>query len=217
MKQTFKWSLAQKAEINWWKRYLRHKDKDTYLSWKTGYWKDLLEVISSECPLEPGLEVLDAGCGPAGIFIALGDCKVDAVDPLLDNYAKSLSQFEPEDYPYVRFFNSALERYSPDKLYDIVFCMNAINHVSDIGLSYDLLVSWVKPGGKLVVTIDAHNHRFFRQLFRMIPGDILHPHQYDIDEYGSFLTDRNCRITQTTCLKKEFFFDHYVQVAEKSI
>ena len=36
--------------------------------------------------------------------------------------------------------------------------MNAINHVGVIfGSSYDRLVSWVKPGGKLVVSIDAHN------------------------------------------------------------
>ena len=92
--------------------------------------------------------------------------------------------------------------------------MNAINHVADINFSYDLLASMVKPGGKIVVTIDAHNHKFFKHLFRLVPGDILHPHQYDLKEYETFLTTRNFKIKQSEKLKDEFFFDHYMQVGE---
>jgi 2-polyprenyl-6-hydroxyphenyl methylase/3-demethylubiquinone-9 3-methyltransferase len=71
----------------------------------------------------------------------------------------------------------------------------------------------LKPNGQLVITIDAHNHSFFKNLFRAIPGDVLHPHQYDLNEYNQFLTSRNLKIVKTEKLKSEFFFNHYLQVA----
>jgi len=215
MRKTIKWNLAQKAELTWWKNYLRGKDDAEYLVWKKNYWNSVLSEIAESCTVNNGMNVLDAGCGPAGIFIALPNCSVDAVDPLMNDYEKNLSHFSKADYPNVEFHHSPLETYSSNKQYDVIFCLNAINHVSDINLSYDHLTSMLKPGGKMVVSIDAHNFLFFKYLFRIIPGDILHPHQYDLNEYSSFLTERNCKIVGTKRLKHEFIFDHYVHIAER--
>jgi 2-polyprenyl-6-hydroxyphenyl methylase/3-demethylubiquinone-9 3-methyltransferase len=85
--------------------------------------------------------------------------------------------------------------------------------VADINLAYDRLVNATKQGGYTVVSIDAHNHSFFKKLFRLIPGDILHPHQYDLDEYSDFMTKRGCTILKKQLVKREFFFSHYVVVA----
>lgn len=215
MKRTIKWNIAQKAERTWWQRYLKGKDVAAYQTWKRAYWQGILNSIADAAPVLPGMDILDAGCGPAGIFMNLEGCQVDAVDPLLDSYAADLPHFKSDMYPYSTFHAIPMEQFTTDHRYDIVFCMNAINHVYNIGTSYDLLTNLLKPGGKLVVSIDAHNHKFFKHLFRMIPGDILHPHQYDLAEYACFLTSRSCRIVQTERIKHEFFFDHYVQVAEK--
>lgn len=215
MKKTIKWSLAQKAELKWWENYLKGRDVDGYHVWKRAYWQKLLDLIAPVCPPQPGMDVLDAGCGPAGIFMNLAQCNVDAVDPLVDEYEKNLPHFKRSNYPYTTFYSLPLEKYVANKQYDIIYCMNAINHVADINFSYDLLAKMVKPGGKLVVTIDAHNHGFFKHLFRTIPGDILHPHQYDLKEYEGFLTDRGFKMLKTDKLKHEFFFDHYMQVGEK--
>jgi len=73
----------------------------------------------------------------------------------------------------------------------------------------------IKKDGLLIITIDAHNFSLFKYIFRLLPGDILHPHQYDISEYEKFLTDRSCEIIRRVKLKKEFFFDHYLLVARK--
>lgn len=216
MKKTIKWNLAQKAERTWWQRYLKGKDVAAYHAWKRKYWDGILQTIAQQAPITAGMHVLDAGCGPAGIFMQLENCVVDAVDPLLDVYAADLPHFKPEMYPYVTFHASPIEQYQTTKQYDIVFCMNAINHVSDFGKSYDLLAQMVKPGGILVVSIDAHNHAFFKHLFRLIPGDVLHPHQYDLAEYAACITDRGFTMLQTEKLKHAFFFDHYVQVARKN-
>ncbi|WP_051416536.1 bifunctional 2-polyprenyl-6-hydroxyphenol methylase/3-demethylubiquinol 3-O-methyltransferase UbiG [Asinibacterium sp. OR53] len=215
-KKTIKWSLAQSLEIRWWKNYLIGKDPEAYLIKKKAYWHKVLLLIQRWQPAE-GMAVLDCGCGPAGIFIALPvNLSVDAEDPLLDAYIQ-LPHFKREWYPNVHFFSVPLEDFVPSRLYDTIFCMNAINHVSDIHLCYDKLAGWLKPGGKLIITIDAHNHTFFRQLFRFTGFDALHPHQYNLAEYGQMLTERKLLLEQTILIKKEFFFNHYLQVAVKPI
>ena len=90
MKKTLKWNLAQKAELSLVAAPLKNKEVGAYHDWKRGYWQDLLAKISDACEVEDGMEVLDAGCGPAGIFMALSNCSVDAMDPLLDQYADEL-------------------------------------------------------------------------------------------------------------------------------
>ncbi|MFN3940571.1 MAG: class I SAM-dependent methyltransferase [Chitinophagales bacterium] len=215
MKKTLKWHIAQKAEIRWWQKYLKGKDVTAYHEWKKNYWQNILQTIETVCPVKPGMQILDAGCGPAGIFMVLFECAVDAIDPLLDSYDKNLSHFKRSEYPWVQFTNTPMEQFATSKQYDIVFCMNAINHVIDMEYSYQLLGKWVKPGGRLVITIDAHNYSFFKHLFRLIPGDILHPHQYDLQEYAKFITANGMEIVMEKKLKTEFFFNHYVQVGVK--
>ncbi|MCH8332067.1 MAG: methyltransferase domain-containing protein [Bacteroidetes bacterium] len=215
MRKTFRWKVAQSVELKWWKGYLNKKDKDDYLAWKRHYWKELLKTIDDVIKLEPGQRILDAGCGPAGIYIILNEQKVDALDPLLDSYEKTLEHFSASDYPNVNFHSLPLELYDVGHTNDIVFCMNAINHVDDLTTSMDVICRAVTKDGLLVLTIDAHNFKGFKRIFRMIPGDILHPHQYDLTEYSRMVTDRDMKILKTVTLKQEFFFDHYLIVAQK--
>jgi 2-polyprenyl-6-hydroxyphenyl methylase/3-demethylubiquinone-9 3-methyltransferase len=86
-----------------------------------------------------------------------------------------------------------------------------------LGASFDKIVDLTKANGRLVVSIDAHNYGFFKHLFRTLPGDILHPHQYDLAEYEAMLTRRGCHIARTVLMKKEFFFNYYVLVTTKSL
>ncbi len=209
-----RWKIAQAAEIRWWQNYLKKKPVGDYLTWKKAYWEKLLDEI--EVHTKPNSQVLDAGCGPAGIFMVTNACKTDAVDPLLNDYAEKIDHFKKENYPSVRFYSQALEAYTPDVAYDTIFCMNAINHVSDLDQCFDKLVEMTKPGGELVVSIDAHNYGFFKHLFRLLPGDILHPHQFDLEEYQEMLTKRNCTITRTVLYNKEFFFNYFILVVKKA-
>lgn len=205
-----RWKIAQAAEIRWWQRYLNKKPKTDYLEWKGQYWRDLLSRI--DVHPQAGERVLDVGCGPAGAFMVLPDNQVDAVDPLLDSYADKLAHFDQADYPNTTFHPLAFEAYTTDNQYDTVFCLNAINHVADLELCFDKLVHLTKPGGTLVVSIDAHNHSFFKKIFRLLPGDILHPHQYDLPEYQTMLTSRNCTINNSILFNEHFFFNYYVLV-----
>ncbi len=209
-----RWRIAQFFEINWWRHYLRGIETDEYLAWKSRYWNDFLEKIAIEVPANAS--VLDAGCGPAGIFTILKTQDVEALDPLLLAYERSLPHFQRARYPGVRFFDCPLEQFSPEKQYDIVFCLNAINHVDNLSACADRLASLVKPGGELALSIDAHCIPLLKRLFRLLPVDILHPHQYDVAEYEDMVTARGFKIDRRVLLKKGFVFDYYVIVASKN-
>ena len=203
-----RWQIAQFFEMRWWRRYLSGKEKDAYLDWKKNYWRSLLQRLDMDIPVTA--TVLDAGCGPAGIFTVLVHNKVDALDPLLDRYEEQLPHFRRSDYPGVRFVCLPLEQFTPEQPYTFVFCLNAINHVADLSLCFDRLHACAQPGGTLLVSIDTHNYNGLKRIFRLFPGDILHPHQYDLPEYQAMLTSRGFRIEQTILLKKEWIFSYYL-------
>ena len=216
MKKTLRWRVAQSFEARWWKKYLAHKDVGTYLQWKKGYWNDVISRIAPSLNMQPGQQVLDAGCGPAGIFIVLPEYKVTACDPLLDTYEQTLPHFKKQMYPYTTFVTSPLESFESNTLFDVIFCMNAINHVAELDVAFKKLYDCAKKGGRIVVSIDAHNYQFLKHIFRAQPADILHPHQYDLPEYENMLTSMGCTMLQTELIKKEFLFNHYILVAVKN-
>jgi 2-polyprenyl-3-methyl-5-hydroxy-6-metoxy-1,4-benzoquinol methylase len=215
MPNGLKWKIAQGFEIRWWRNYLKKKDPAEYAVWKRAYWQKYLSRLASHVTLNAGDRILDAGCGPAGIFMVLESYGPDAFDPLLDEYEK-LPHFKRSMYPTVGFSVDTLEGYRPEAAYDAVFCMNAINHVDDLAASYDALAAATKPGGTLVVTTDAHKSGFFKFLFRLIPGDILHPHQYDEAEYTAMLTQRGFTVVDSQKMESDFFFFRVMQVAKKN-
>lgn len=208
----WRWKTAQFAERKWWQNYLKDKDVTKYLEWKKSYWQNLLEKCMSSIKISSSDRILDAGCGPAGMFILFPNHQTVAFDPLIEKYENDLPHFKKSMYPKVRFIESGLEDFTLNEKFEVVFCMNAINHVHNINLSYDNLFKHVSSNGFVIITIDAHNHSFFKHLFRLIPGDILHPHQYDLKEYKKLMTDRGCEIMATEHLKHEFFFDHYMLI-----
>lgn len=212
-----RWRVAQSAEIKWWQSYLNKKPVADYLTWKKSYWFDLLQKIdvSEAAVRSETCKTLDAGCGPAGIFMAFPECAITALDPLLDDYEAKLPHFKRSFYPNTHFLAQPLETLDAAAQFDLVFCLNAINHVADLSVAFDKLVAATQKGGKLIVSIDTHNYAFLKHIFRAFPGDILHPHQFDLQEYTAMLTARSCRIDKTLLIKKEFIFDYYVLVATK--
>jgi 2-polyprenyl-3-methyl-5-hydroxy-6-metoxy-1,4-benzoquinol methylase len=214
---TLRWKIAQAFEIRWWQRYLKNKPTTDYRAWKSSYWLTMLNNINlSDILKDPKHRILDAGCGPAGIFMLFKNHNaVDALDPLLVDYETKLSHFKQSLYPNVHFYTQTLETFNKKEEYDTIFCLNAINHVADLGKCFDVLVNATKSGGNLVVSIDAHNHDILKLFFQRMPGDILHPHQYNLKEYSEMLTNRGCIIENSLLYKKDFIFNYFILVARK--
>jgi 2-polyprenyl-6-hydroxyphenyl methylase/3-demethylubiquinone-9 3-methyltransferase len=87
--------------------------------------------------------------------------------------------------------------------------------VSDIVYSIKKLAMLTKENGILIIGADAHNYAFFNFLFRLVPGDILHPHQYNLLEYELMLKNSGFEIKKQQMIKKDFFFSYWVIVAER--
>ena len=190
------------------------KDQSNYLEWKRSYWRDLLNKIQTNIAISGGTSILDIGCGPAGIFIILEDNKVEAIDPLVESYEKELDHFSRDNYPYVRFHNIQFENYNELREFKVTFLMNAINHFIDLKASIIKAIDLTSEGGHVVITIDAHNFTFFKYLFRLIPGDILHPHQFGLREYQDFF-ENGTTLVEQHLIKKAGLFNHYLLVFEK--
>jgi 2-polyprenyl-6-hydroxyphenyl methylase/3-demethylubiquinone-9 3-methyltransferase len=211
-----RWQWAQKIELFWWKRYLHKKPVGAYLEWKLTYWQKTIKSLAPELVLRKDMKILDAGCGPAGTFIALGDQHVTAVDPLLNSYQEQIQHFKKENYPNVRFVNKALEEFNEPNSYDVVFCMNAINHVRHLKQALQHTVNAAKPHGWVIVSVDAHNFKWAKFIFKLLPGDVLHPHQHSLVEYADMLKQCGCSIEKRIFVKKEFWFNHYILVGKKT-
>lgn len=209
-----RWKIAQWFEERWWNRYLADKQPDDYLGWKKGYWLNFLKQVDVAPPSEAS--ILDAGCGPAGIFTVLIGNAVTATDPLIERYEKSLAHFQKSRYPWVEFHPTPIEEIGFHAKFDVVCCLNVINHVKDIELSYDNLIRALKQHGTLIMSIDSHNFWFPRLFFRLLPFDILHPHQYSLNEYENALTKRGMHVERSIKMKSGFLFDYYALVATKN-
>lgn len=188
MQSTIKWRFAQYLEIRWWRNYLKNKDVIAYLNWKRSYWQRFLLRLPDNL-LPPDAQVLDAGCGPAGIFIALPNFRVTAVDPLLADYANELPHFKEINYPWVRFVNTPLETFSDTEQYDCIFTINAFNHFADLHAALQILDKHLQIGGFCVITLDTHRWFLTKLLLKWLPVDALHPHQYSLPEYQMFIQE----------------------------
>lgn len=213
-----KWKIAQFFESIWWRKYLYKKDKQQYLQWKNNYWQQFIgQYIQPLLSLnnEP-LNILDAGCGPAGIFITLKPYQVDAIDPLLHQYEK-LQHFQKHAYEWVNFNEQKIEALEVNNKYDAVFCLNAMNHVENIQQAYNKLYKAAKPNTYLFISTDAHKYKWLRYLFHYFAFDVLHPQQYTPDEYQQMFTQENVNVVRTDIIKKGLIFDYVLFTLKKQL
>ena len=200
-------------ERRWWRRYLGSRDVAEYADWKRDYWRRFLRETGHARVLDPGrqfgLRVLDAGCGPAGVFTVLAKASVTAVDPLLGSYDE-LPHFSRTAHPNVLWVDAALEDLREEGAYDYVFCLNVLNHVRDMGAVLRVLAKALRPGGTLVLSVDAHRHAWLKPVFRAVPGDVLHPHQLSLGGYESACREAGLRVERKQLYDTPVLFDYWV-------
>src|SRR5690606_13114255 len=97
-------------------------------------------------------KILEVGCGPAGAFIFFEQNDVVALDPLLENYQKFLPHFQAEKYPKTRFLSQPFEVSDFRKSFDVILCLNVINHVGNLDFFVKKLYSTLRPGGRMLLS-----------------------------------------------------------------
>lgn len=129
------------------------------------YWRRhrYLDEILALIPPLAGRRVLDVGCGISTVLHFLEGERY-GVDPLADEYLKiykyppgiSVRKGEGESLPF------------PEEHFDLVFCTNALDHVTDVRRTLSEIRRVLRYGGSFVLTVETFQ--------RPIHRDIAHPH-----------------------------------------
>jgi len=155
----------RQAELNYWTNLVVELTKDckdqsqkeeilmsvcyekTYLRYK----KDLyLEDNSFK-----GKKVLDLGCGPHGGLIGFIDCDKYGVDHLIDEY-KMIGY--PLDKHGIKYYQGKSEKLPfHDNYFDVVICVNALDHLDSLNKTIKEISRVLKKGGKFIGQINFHD------------------------------------------------------------
>lgn len=119
-------------------------------------WKGYLPRLEISEDSYRGLNVLEIGCGPMGGALCFNDCEIWGIDPLVDVY-KSVGYPLDEYASRMHYVTAGAEVMPfPDRSFDAVFSVNAIDHVDDLPAAAREISRVLRPGGKL--NLEAHYH-----------------------------------------------------------
>ena len=159
------------------------EDITEFLRLRRHTWSRLVDLLKGEIAFDSSKRVLDIGCGPTSIFLALRDGEKYVVDPTLE-YLFKLHPFvrEVEEYSNVNFASSTIEETTFDKQFDLIFTINSLDHVGALKPVIDKIDELLAPGGFLVVIVDCYADRAVRNIMKIFDVDLPHPHHFIIDD-----------------------------------
>ena len=143
------------------------------------YWRQYrcLDDINKICEFNDHTKVLDVGCGISTVLHFVPG-KRYGIDPLAEKYKKvyqypagvEIQEGFGEDIPF------------EDEYFDVIFCSNAIDHMSDPIRSMQEIYRVLAPSGKFVFTVEVFSHKVERNL--------AHPHTLTKEDVYKLLEGR---------------------------
>lgn len=122
----------------------------------------IIEKIKSHYNDISKLEVLDIGCGGGLITtnLAMQGFNVTAIDALQSNIDTALI-YATENNIKVNYLKSTIEELENDKQYDVVICLEVVEHVENVQKFMLNLIEHIKPKGMAIIsTINRTNKAY---------------------------------------------------------
>jgi ubiquinone/menaquinone biosynthesis C-methylase UbiE len=136
-----------------------------------------LDRIVETCRLGADSKVLDVGCGIATVLHVLKGERY-GIDPLAEEYKKIYSY--PREFTIIKGSGEAIP--FQDSTFDVVFCSNVLDHVTDPGKTLDEILRVLKKEGFLNLIVEV---------FPVISErNAPHPHCLTEDHVGRLLSGR---------------------------
>ncbi|MFC2072267.1 class I SAM-dependent methyltransferase [Chloroflexota bacterium] len=159
-------------------------------------WANLVDLLKDTMAFDSSKRILDIGGGPTSIFLALREGERYAVDPVYEHLFQ-LHPFmgEVEEYEGVNFIASPIEEVAFDKQFNLIFTINAIDHVGELQPVIKKIDELLAPSGILVVIVDCYADSAVRNIINFFDADIPHPHH--------FITEDIIRLFPDYKLKKQ--------------
>jgi SAM-dependent methyltransferase len=143
------------------------------------YWKKhrYLDDINMICKIAEDTRILDVGCGISTVLHFIKG-KRFGIDPLADEYLKMYEY--PEGVDIKKGFGEDIP--FPNEHFDVVFCTNVLDHVTDPSKTVDEIYRVLKASGHFALTVGI-----FRGKRKRGPK---HPHSFTKRDVYSLLEDR---------------------------
>jgi len=128
--------------------------------------------------------VLEVGCGPVGLIKHLGMSRRVAVDPLLNEFRKDGFPID-EHYRGCELLPSSAEDVVLDGQFDLVLCLNVLDHCMDAEKVLRRLVAWTKPDGALILRSDLRSRN---------GGSVYHPIVFTREDVNRVFSEVGMRV-----------------------
>jgi len=116
---------------------------------------DLLALVARE----PGLRVLDLGCGTGELTAVLHQRLAAAITEGIDSSSSMLERTEEHRHEGLSFRQADIESFVLERPVDLLFSNAALQWVDEHQKLFERLLTWVKPGGQFAVQMPAnHDH-----------------------------------------------------------
>ncbi len=148
-------------QVEWVKTFKQNKDKVLEC------WKEYrsLDDILKICNFKEKTRVLDVGCGISTVLHYIPGERY-GIDPLADYYNKIYKY--PKGITVMKGFGENIP--FPDSFFDVVFCSNALDHVSNPVKTVSEIHRVLKNSGLFVLIVETFD--------RPVSRDLAHPHNF---------------------------------------
>jgi trans-aconitate 2-methyltransferase len=167
---------------------------------------DLVELIRPE----PGMRVIDLGCGTGEITASLAERLPDATVEGVDLSADMLAQAAPRANDRLSFRQMDVGAIDDCSAYDLVFSNAALQWVPDNESVLRRILGSLKPGAQIAVQVpknEGHpSHRLAAEVAaeppyrEMLGGFIRESHALSLERYAELLYDNGLR--EQVCIEK---------------
>jgi SAM-dependent methyltransferase len=186
-----KWKLAQKFEVHVWSQFSKNGDDWNF------WWERNFENYSFLKDKQENIhDIIEVGCGPYSnnLKIILNNIKFSNIksltveDPLLNTYVEmgcSVSELKKSN---AVFIPTSIENMNTDKKYDMIICINVLDHVMNAEVCINKLKDILNENGILILGQDLTNDNDLK--IDRVRNDVGHPikleHDYILGNFSDF-------------------------------
>lgn len=149
------WEDSQMNEGHFWR--VQSKQANTEQQSRNSYYQSYLFPDFFDQADFTELTLIDVGSGPEGILHVLEAKRKIAVDPLMDLFGEIGYNVQANDVEAVALSAEDLWKLSCSA--DIVFCLNALDHMRNLPTAAKQIIELIRPGGFLILCVDLRPPR----------------------------------------------------------
>ncbi|MDB9822860.1 class I SAM-dependent methyltransferase [Deltaproteobacteria bacterium] len=195
-----RWSQAQIKEDAFWQRDgVLESQMDRVIS----RYKPVIEQISDK--IRPGSVILDVGCGPTCATQLFSSGLKIFLDPLMNSYRMTYKMTLPEGD---KISGTAEKIPLKDNSADVVFCVNALDHMISPGAALNEMRRTLKQDGFFILGLFIHPgsiaiaRRFIERYLPVFREDA-HPYSYTRKSIRELLKEYFSIQEETLVYRKE--------------